>query len=335
MSNFIKNLIPKYLDQLDFNKNLIKPLKILIKDSSMNNLLIHGKNKSGKNTILHATLREVDNFNKMKLFSENLKINNNTIKVSYLNSNNNFIIEPSKYNLYDKYIITHLIKTISKTKNINDKTKIIIIKNAHNLSIDAQQSLRRTMEIFSSNVKFILISRKSNKIITPIRSRCLKIRCSIPNEDDLKLKLNKLNTIYELNLNNKDKEYILKECNLNFETLYLIIDMMYNLKIPLYKIEFPEDKIKILVKQILESKNINDIKLINSTLNKIIIDNIELQDLVNTIILNLRKTNLSDEIKIKCVEVACDSDQQILVSSKEIFHLELFLIKIYKIIHNL
>ena len=110
---------------------------------------------------------------------------------------------------------------------------------------------------------------------------------------------------------------------------------MYNLKISLNEIKFPEDKIKILINQILESKNIKDIELINSTLNKIIIDNIELQDLINTIIIYIRKTNLDNEIKKKCLKIACDADQQILVCSKEIFHLELFLIKIYKVIHNL
>ena len=97
MSKFIESLVPTKLDDLHFNRDLIQLFRNIITDKSMNNILLYGTYKSGKKTILNAALKEIYNFNKLKEYSENLKINNTNITVKYLCSSNHFIINPSKY----------------------------------------------------------------------------------------------------------------------------------------------------------------------------------------------------------------------------------------------
>lgn len=70
-------------------------------------------------------------------------------------------------------IVRNKIKTFAKTAPIGGASfKIIFLDEADALTNDAQSALRRTMEKFSGNCRFILSCNYSSKIIEPIQSRC-------------------------------------------------------------------------------------------------------------------------------------------------------------------
>lgn len=74
-------------------------------------------------------------------------------------------------------IVRTKIKNFAKTAPIGGAGfKIIFLDEADALTSDAQSALRRTMERFSSNCRFILSCNYSSKIIEPIQSRCAVYR---------------------------------------------------------------------------------------------------------------------------------------------------------------
>jgi replication factor C small subunit len=74
-------------------------------------------------------------------------------------------------------VIRETVKTFARTKPIGEVTfKLLILDEADNMTDDAQQALRRTMERYSETARFILVANYSGKIIEPIQSRCAPFR---------------------------------------------------------------------------------------------------------------------------------------------------------------
>ena len=83
-------------------------------------------------------------------------------------------------------VVREKIKDFARTKPIDADYKIIFLDEADSLTQDAQQALRRTMEQFSDNCRFIMSCNYSSKIIDPIQSRCAVFRFNRLEEDKVK-----------------------------------------------------------------------------------------------------------------------------------------------------
>jgi len=82
-------------------------------------------------------------------------------------------------------IVRETVKTFARTRSIGEiPFKIMILDEADNMTSDAQQALRRTMERFTETCRFILIANYSGKIIEPIQSRCAPFRFSYMSRED-------------------------------------------------------------------------------------------------------------------------------------------------------
>jgi replication factor C small subunit len=64
--------------------------------------------------------------------------------------------------------------------------KILFLDEADNLTAEAQGSLRRMMERYSSSCRFILSCNYSSRILEPIQSRCAVFRFRVLSEADLR-----------------------------------------------------------------------------------------------------------------------------------------------------
>ena len=84
-------------------------------------------------------------------------------------------------------VIRNKIKDFCRQKIISIKysVKVIILDEADSLTETAQEALRRIMENFSENSRFILICNFPSKIIEPIQSRCTILVFKYPNFEEL------------------------------------------------------------------------------------------------------------------------------------------------------
>jgi replication factor C small subunit len=74
-------------------------------------------------------------------------------------------------------VVRGKIKDFARTVSLSDVPfKIIFLDEADALTNDAQNALRRTMELYVSVTRFVLSANYSSKIIAPIQSRCSVFR---------------------------------------------------------------------------------------------------------------------------------------------------------------
>ena len=82
-------------------------------------------------------------------------------------------------------VVRETVKTFARVRTLGEiPFKILILDEADNMTGDAQQALRRTMERYTGSCRFILIANYSGKIIEPIQSRCAPFRFTyLPREE--------------------------------------------------------------------------------------------------------------------------------------------------------
>lgn len=107
-------------------------------------------------------------------------------------------------------VVREEIKDFARTKAVNADFKIIFLDEADNLTSDAQQALRRTMEQFSSNCRFILSCNYSSKIIDPIQSRCAVFRFNRLTDEQVKQYITRIAEAEDFKISKKAIEAVLR-----------------------------------------------------------------------------------------------------------------------------
>ena len=152
------------------NENIIKNLKASIKnDTISHSYIFDGAKKSGKETIAKS-------FAKLLQCEENgqepcLKCSS---CLSFDNGNNPDIIyiKGDKKKLGVEEIRELVIKNID-TKPFKYKYKIFIIKDAHTMTIQAQNAILKTIEEPPKFIIFLLLSKNYSLFLPTILSRCI------------------------------------------------------------------------------------------------------------------------------------------------------------------
>lgn len=106
-------------------------------------------------------------------------------------------------------VIREGIKDFARTKPIGTNIpKIILLDEADSLTRDAQNALRRTIEQYSENCRFILSANYSSKIIEPIQSRCTIFRFKPLTLEDVKKIVKRIVKEEKLKINDEIIELI-------------------------------------------------------------------------------------------------------------------------------
>jgi replication factor C small subunit len=100
-------------------------------------------------------------------------------------------------------VVRQKVKDFARTKSFEAPFKIIFLDESDALTREAQQALRRTMEMFTNTCRFILSCNTSSKIIDPIQSRCSVFRFQLLKEKDVKKIIERIAKEEGLNINEK------------------------------------------------------------------------------------------------------------------------------------
>ena len=107
-------------------------------------------------------------------------------------------------------VIRGEVKEFAKTKSMGKMpTKIIFLDEADALTADAQHALRRTMEKYSKETRFILSANYASKIIEPIQSRCVVFRFKPLNEEDMRKYIERIVKKEGLEIDEKGKDALI------------------------------------------------------------------------------------------------------------------------------
>jgi replication factor C small subunit len=150
---WIEKYRPQRLDEVAGHDDITARLSRYVERDDLPNLLFSGPAGVGKTTSAVAITKE--------LYGDDWKQN-----FLELNASDQRGID----------VVRDRIKSFARSSFGGYNYRIIFLDEADSLTSDAQSALRRTMEQFSSNTRFILSCNYSSKIIDPIQSRCATFR---------------------------------------------------------------------------------------------------------------------------------------------------------------
>ncbi|WP_137284384.1 replication factor C small subunit [Halorussus salinisoli] len=150
---WIEKYRPETLDEVAGHDDITARLKRYVERDDLPNLLFSGPAGVGKTTSAVAIAKQLYGDDWEQNFLE-------------LNASDQRGID----------VVRDRIKSFARSSFGGYNYRIIFLDEADSLTSDAQSALRRTMEQFSSNTRFILSCNYSSKIIDPIQSRCATFR---------------------------------------------------------------------------------------------------------------------------------------------------------------
>ncbi|MBC7130440.1 replication factor C small subunit [Candidatus Bathyarchaeota archaeon] len=153
---------PKSLDEMVNQKEIVERLKSFVKARNVPHCIFAGPPGTGKTTAALCLARDL-----------------------YGKEYREYIMELNASDERGIDVVRETVKTFARVKPLGEiPFKILILDEADNMTADAQQALRRTMERYTETCRFILCANYSGKIIEPIQSRCAPFRFTyLPKEE--------------------------------------------------------------------------------------------------------------------------------------------------------
>ena len=153
---------PKSLDEMVNQTQIVERLKSFVKSRNVPDCIFAGPPGTGKTTAALCLAHDL-----------------------YGKAYRDYLMELNASDERGINVIRETVKTFARSRAMGEiPFKILILDEADNMTADAQQALRRTMERYTETCRFILIANYSGRIIEHIQSRCAPFRFTyLPREE--------------------------------------------------------------------------------------------------------------------------------------------------------
>lgn len=326
---------PKSYEELDFCKEYYDPKF----NDEIFNTLIYGNSGIGKltraNILIKNYFGEEPTTKKVEITikSKNYK----SYALPYLISKFHILIDIKDIELNQKIILNDFFKDYVLTSNVSSQNyKIVILKNSQLLTQQTQHMLRRLIEKYQDNCRFIFLSNSLTKIISPIRSRLILTKVCIPNEDIILSILNKIIKSENIEITKTSLKKIIEHSKIfDKNNIKYLIKLLQFSTICKKFILYQNNNEKNLQK-IIKLYKLKDISQFIDKLRTILYDLLTVSYNFSNgylIIINLLKKIYENKIS-KIIDSAKNFELISIQSNKPIVHFEAFLINTFNIINN-
>ncbi|KAI3415732.1 Subunit of heteropentameric Replication factor C (RF-C) [Globodera pallida] len=193
MALWVDKYRPRDFPKLTFHKEQAEQLISLVSTSDFPHLLFCGPSGAGKRTRIHCLLKKLYGKGVENVHVEEIPFtvpSGKKLQIHSVNSNYHIELTPSDVGIYDRVIVQEVVKTMAQVEQLNRTAqkafKVVVLMEAENLSREAQQSLRRTMEKYAGTCKIVLCCESASRVIDPLRSRCMLIRVAAPSDAEMR-----------------------------------------------------------------------------------------------------------------------------------------------------
>ena len=297
---------PREFSELFGQEEIVSRIESFVKQRNMPHLMFAGPAGTGKSSLSLITVK--------KLYGDSWREN-----YLELNASDDRGID----------VVRDKIKGFARTRSLDGSFKIIFLDEADALTREAQQALRRTMEMFTQTCRFILSCNYSSKIIEPIQSRCAVFRFRqldkeaiiniinhIANTENLSVKDGAVETLFEVSggdcrrLINIMQSAAVNEKNVTPELIYQVA-----------KSSKAND-----IKAMLEAAIRGDFSASREIMLGLMLEkSLTGQDIIKGIMDALPSMKVDDKIKLKIIEKCGETEFRLVEGSDEFIQLEALL----------
>jgi replication factor C subunit 3/5 len=201
---WVEKFRPSTLDGVVAHEDILDTLKHLMATNNLPHLLFYGPPGTGKTTTVKACATH--------LFGKD-RVKGNVLE---LNASDDRGID----------VVRNQIKEFSSTTSIfsmrpavgaqdarTATVKLVVLDEADQMSNDAQAALRRVIEKYTKNVRFVIICNHINKLIPALQSRCTRFRFGPVKKAQMMPRLREIMTSEGIEFNDEGLSAALKLSN--------------------------------------------------------------------------------------------------------------------------
>jgi replication factor C small subunit len=310
---WVEKYRPSRVEEIVNQREVVERLRGYLRSRNLPNMLFAGPPGTGKTTCAIALAKE--------LFGANWRTNFLELNAS---DERGIDVVRGKIKSFARYL-AHRMGEEEK----QDSFKIIFLDEADALTKDAQHAMRRTMEMFSRNCRFILSCNYSSKIIEPIQSRCALFRFKPIAKEDMEERIKYIAQKEGLTLTEKGLEAILyvsegdlrKAINLLQSASAFSRDISDEVIYGVIAKARPED-----IREILQTALGGDFMKAREQLRELMVAyGMSGQDIVGQLHREVYNLGIPEELKVKLADVIGEYDFRLTEGSNELIQLEALL----------